>query len=143
MIGERWGAAGWGRGAGEFAAGEDDADGDDGAVELGFVHVRDGGFGGGGGGVDYVGRAAVGHDWSSRSSISFFVAGRGAMTAISLNKKEGGGEVHCLLRGRSRSLMSPYALKISRRCASLTLRVSFSTTIWKRISIARLADSWR
>lgn len=70
MIGERWGAAGWRRGAREFAAGEDDADGDDGAVELGFVHVGDGGFGGGGGGVDYVGGAAVGHDCSS-SSISF------------------------------------------------------------------------
>lgn len=47
----------------EFAAGEDDGDGDNGAVELGFVHVRDGGFGGGGGRVEDVGCAAVGHDW--------------------------------------------------------------------------------
>ena len=49
--GGRGAAAGGRRGAGEFAAGEDDGDGDEGAVELGFVHVRDGGFGGGGGGV--------------------------------------------------------------------------------------------
>lgn len=56
------GAAGGGRGAGEFAAGQDDGDGDEGAVELGFVHVRDGGFGGGGGRVEDVGCAAVGHD---------------------------------------------------------------------------------
>jgi len=56
------GAAGGGRGAGEFAAGQDDGDGDEGAVELGFVHVRDGGLGGGAGRVEDVGCAAVRHD---------------------------------------------------------------------------------
>lgn len=63
LEGRRGAAPGGGRGAREFAAGEDDGDGDDGAVELGFVHVRDGGFGGGGGRVEDVGCAAVGHDW--------------------------------------------------------------------------------
>ena len=54
----RW----WGREA-EFAAREDDGDGDYGAVELGFVHVRDGVGGGGDGGVDYVGGTPVRIDW--------------------------------------------------------------------------------
>lgn len=62
MVGRSAGAGGR-RGAGEFAAGEDDGDADEGAVELGFVHVCDCGFGVGGGGVDYVGGAAVGVDW--------------------------------------------------------------------------------
>jgi len=59
---------GWSAGAGgrrrarEFAAGQDDGDANEGAVELGFVHVCDGGFGVGGGGVDYVGGAAIGVD---------------------------------------------------------------------------------
>lgn len=47
----------WGRG--EFAAGKDDGDVDDGAVELGFVHVGDGGFGIGFVDVQDVGCAAV------------------------------------------------------------------------------------
>lgn len=62
-------AADGGWGAGEFAAGQHDGDGDDGAVELGFVHVRDGGFGGGRGGVEDVGCAAVGHDCGGGTGV--------------------------------------------------------------------------
>lgn len=51
------------RGCGrEFAVGEDDGDGYDGAVDLRFVHVGDGGFGVGLVVVEDVGGAAVGHD---------------------------------------------------------------------------------
>ena len=41
---------------------EDYADGDDGSVDLRFVHVCKGGFTGRGLDVDDVGSAAVGHD---------------------------------------------------------------------------------
>ena len=46
----------------ELAAREDDGDGDDGAVELRFVHVRDGIFGVGSGLVENVCCAAVRHE---------------------------------------------------------------------------------
>jgi hypothetical protein len=38
--------------------------------------------------------------------------------------------LHCLFMGISTSLSSPYTPKISRRCASVTFLVSFSTTIF-------------
>lgn len=46
----------------EAAARQHDRDGEDGAVELRFVHVRDGGFGRGRVAVHDVGGAAVGHE---------------------------------------------------------------------------------
>lgn len=51
----RWGTR-------EFTTGQDDGDVDDGAVELGFMHVRDGRFGLAGGVVENVGCASVRHD---------------------------------------------------------------------------------
>jgi hypothetical protein len=42
----------------------------------------------------------------------------------------------CLFMGISRSSISPYVLKISRRCASLTFLVSFSMTIFALRGIA-------
>ena len=55
---------------GEFAAGKDDRDVYNGAVELGFVHVCDCGFGVWGVAVDDVGGATVGHDYSCQFSNS-------------------------------------------------------------------------
>ena len=42
---------------------------------------------------------------------------------------------HCLFIGNSRSRMGPYAPNISRRCASLTFLVSFSTIIYIPLAI--------
>ena len=50
------------RGAAEAAARQDYTDADECAVQLRLVHVRDRGFGVGGGGVEDVGDAAVGHE---------------------------------------------------------------------------------
>lgn len=70
---------------------------DDGAVELGLVHMRDGGFGGGCGGVFDVGCAAIGIDWF------------GGVSLFARVLKEGGEkfELHWRLMGMSRSWMWP------------------------------------
>ena len=62
MGGGRKGTTRWWWRARKFAPGEDNGDVDFGTVELGFVHVGDGGFGGGRLDIENVGGATIGHD---------------------------------------------------------------------------------
>ena len=66
---------------------------DYGAVDLGFVHVGDGGFGVDGGVEEDVGCAAVGHDFGRMLvSLRVFRVGKGSATYI-----DGSWGAQCLL----------------------------------------------